>query len=427
MRSIKKSVVMSFSEAQALPRFDINKKVKRQTRFLTPVAWALALPETFKRKAKIKRIGMESLKKEPYLLLCNHNAFYDFKVATRAFFPRRATYIVAVDGFINREGIMRQVGCFGKRKYINDLGLVKQIKYSLDTLKHITVVYPEARYSLVGTTTSFPDSIAKLVKLTKSPVVTLITQGHHLSAPVWNLKPRKVHTEAVMTHLISKEEVATLSVEEINKRINEAFKYDDYAWQKENNVKIAEKFRAEGLEKVLYKCPACLAEGKMKGKGTILKCHACSKEYFMETDGSLKAVEGATEFSHIPDWHEWERSEVVKEIKSGTYHFEHEVSVESLPNSSGFFHLGKGILTHNKEGFTIKGKSHNGEEFTISKSANEQYSIHIEFNYFGRGDGISFSYPRDTYYFFSKDPAFLVTKAHFATEEIFKIIHSKDN
>ena len=69
----------------------------------------------------------------------------------------------------------------------------------------------------------------------------------------------------------------------------------------------------------------------MKGKGTILKCHACSKEYFMETDGSLKAVEGATEFSHIPDWHEWERSEVVKEIKSGTYHFEHEVSVESLP------------------------------------------------------------------------------------------------
>ena len=47
MRSIKKSVVMSFSEAQALPRFDINKKVKRQTRFLTPVAWALALPETF--------------------------------------------------------------------------------------------------------------------------------------------------------------------------------------------------------------------------------------------------------------------------------------------------------------------------------------------------------------------------------------------
>ena len=130
---------------------------------------------------------MESLKKEPYLLLCNHNAFYDFKVATRAFFPPAGQRISLVDGFINREGIMRQVGCFGKRKYINDLGPVKQIKYSLDTLKHITVVYPEARYSR-GYDNFFPDSIAKLVKLTKSPVVTLITQGHHLM-PVWNLKP----------------------------------------------------------------------------------------------------------------------------------------------------------------------------------------------------------------------------------------------
>ncbi len=425
MRKISKSVTMTFSEAQKLVRFDMNTKVKRQTRFLTPVAWLLALPETFKRKVKIIKKNMEGLKKEPYLLLCNHNAFYDFKVATRAFFPRRATYIVAIDGFINREGIMRHVGCFGKRKFINDIGVVKQVKYSLDTLRHITVIYPEARFSLVGTNHILPESLGKLVKFTKAAVVTLISHGNHLSQPVWNLRKRKVNTEAEMNQIITKAEVDTLSVEEINARINEAFKYDDYAWQKERGVKINEKFRAEGLEKVLYKCPACFSEGKMQGSGAILKCHACNKEYLMNTDGSLSAKEGVTEFSHIPDWHEWQRSEVVKEIKAGTYYFEHEVNVESLPNSSGFFHLGKGVLKHDENGFVIKGISHDGEEFSVTKPVNEQYSIHIEFNYFGRGDVISFSFPRDTYYFTSKDPSFLVTKAHFATEELYKLKTSK--
>lgn len=219
-------------------RFDMNKKVRRQNRVLMPLAWALSFPETFKRKLVIRRHNMEPLKKVPYLLLCNHNAFYDFKVATRAIFPRRATYVVAIDGFIDREALMRQVGCFGKRKFINDIGLFKQIRHSLYELKHITVIYPEARYSLVGTNHILPDSLGKLVKLLKVPVATLITKGNHLSSPVWNTRFRKVNTEADLTQLITKEESETLSVEEINDRINQAFVYDDYAWQKEKGVEI---------------------------------------------------------------------------------------------------------------------------------------------------------------------------------------------
>ncbi len=35
---------------------------------------------------------MEGIK-PPYLLLCNHNAFYDFMVATVATFPHQAFYV----------------------------------------------------------------------------------------------------------------------------------------------------------------------------------------------------------------------------------------------------------------------------------------------------------------------------------------------
>jgi 1-acyl-sn-glycerol-3-phosphate acyltransferase len=125
--------------------------------------------------------------KGPYVLLCNHNSFFDFKVATRAMFPRRANYVVAIDGFINREWLLRNIGCIGKRKFISDPNIVKQLRYSLETNKSIAVIYPEARYSLIGTTAIIPDSLGKLLKKFKYPVVTLISHGHHLHQPVWNL------------------------------------------------------------------------------------------------------------------------------------------------------------------------------------------------------------------------------------------------
>lgn len=417
---ISKIVMKPLSEVKELPRFDFNKKIKKQKWFLLPLAWLLALPETFLRRAKITKTNMESLKGKPYILLCNHNAFYDFKVATRAIFPRRATYVVAVDGFIGRETLMRHVGCIGKRKFINDMGLVKQIKRSLYELNHITMIYPEARYSHVGTNSLLPDSLGKLVKLLKVPVVTLISHGHHLSQPVWNLRKRKVRTTAELTQIVTLSQSTSLSVDEINRRINEKFMYDDYAWQKEHNVKIREKFRAEGLEAVLYQCPYCLGEGKHVTHENTISCTSCGETHTMNEYGELTNTNGPTKFSHIPTWYEWQRAQVKKEILSGAYEFRHAVNVNLLQSSKGFYEVGTALLVHNEAGFTITGTSF-GEDFVIKQEPLENYSVHVEYNYFGRGHGISFSKGNDTYYMFGNAKTYLVTKAHFAVEELYKI------
>src|SRR5690606_973279 len=116
---------------------------------------------------KVNKVNMKGLK-PPYLLLCTHHAFLDFKVTTHSIFPKRATYVVAVDGFIRREWLLRNVGAIGKRKFTpQDTLLFKQIKYSLDTLKRVTCLYPEACYSVIGTTALLPESLAKLAKVLK--------------------------------------------------------------------------------------------------------------------------------------------------------------------------------------------------------------------------------------------------------------------
>ena len=70
----------------------------------------------------------------------------------------------------------------------------------------------------------------------------------------------------------------------------------------------------------------------------MLSGNHCGKKWIMSTLGELKAEEGETEFSHF-DWYEWERHNVRMEIEAGTYHFQSEVIVHSLPNSKGLLIL----------------------------------------------------------------------------------------
>lgn len=406
-------------------RFDMLAFPKRQR--LRLLAWLISFPAVWQHKAEIKKIRMDELK-PPYLLLCNHNAFQDFKVTTAAVFPHRANYVVAIDGFTaptkkgfeSREWLLRTVGCICKRKFTNDAILVRQLNRVVKK-GDIAVLYPEARYSLCGTSAILPESLGKLCQLLKVPVVSLIMHGHHVNSPYWNLRERGVKpTEAVMTQLFTAKELAEASVEEINARIREAFTYDDFAWQKEKGIRTPQSWRAEGLHKVLYQCPHCKAEYRMRSEGTKLICSACGKSWTMSELGELSADNGETEFSHIPDWYEWERENVRREIEAGTYAITCPVRVESLPNAAGYIHLGEGTLTHNGEGFHVCVSGKHGE-FEMVKPVLSLYSCHIEYDYLGKyGDCVDLNTLEDTWYCYPHDCDFAVTKMALATEELYQ-------
>lgn len=400
-------------------KFDMARRPVRQRWFLTPVAWLLALPEVFARRLKITKIDMKGLK-PPYLLLSNHMAFVDFKSATRAIFPHKANYVVAIDGFLKGEWLLRQVGCICKRKFTDDLVLIRNMRHSLEVNKTILALYPEARYSYCGTQSVLPASLGKLIKLFKVPVVTYIQRGNHLSQPVWNLEKRKVRIEATMTRLFTPEQIEKASIEEINAALNRTFRYDDFRWQRENGIHIDYPERAKGLHHILYQCPHCGAESRMTSGGDEIRCEACGKRWSMSTLGELSAVSGPTEFSHIPDWFEWERAQVRKQVEDGGYFFMDRVVVDSLPNAKGYIRLGEATLTHSLEGFVLE-KMTDGEDFRLEKKPLSTYSLHIEFDYFGKGDCIDLSTLEDTFYIYPLTRKNVVTKIQFAVEEIYRL------
>ncbi len=412
---------------ESIPRFDMKRAPMRM--HLRPILWIATKPSLLLHRNRLTRVRTEGLK-PPYILLCNHNAFMDMSVAIRATSPHRVNFIVAIDGFIGREWLLRFIGCICKRKFTNDLQLVRHIKTVLSR-GDIIAIYPEARYSLCGTTAVLPDSVGKMAKLFKVPVVTLITHGHHVNSPFFNLPDHKVRgTEAVMTQLFTREELEALSVPEINEKIREAFVYDDYAWQKEKGIRITYKNRAKGLEKILYQCPVCKTEYQMHGEGTALKCASCGAEWFMTELGELEYRKGSSgsglpnpDFSHIPDWYEWERLNVRREVESGKYAFSCDAVVRALPNAKRFLELGKARFSHDVRGFHLSG-SYEGEDYSLEIPAQDLYSVHIEYEYLGKfGDCVDLNTLTDTLYVYPEDCLFSVTKIALATEELYRYYH----
>ena len=399
----------------------------RQPMFFVWLIWVLSKILLTGKKYKVEKIGMEGLK-PPYMLLSNHMSFIDFELIAMGTTPKRVNNVVNIDGYYKRPWLLELIGSICTRKFTNDLHLVKSIKKSLSR-GDILCMYPEARYSPCGTTSYLPDSLGLLIKRNKVPVVVAIHRGNYLHAPFWNFrKKRKVPLHTTMTLTLTPEEIESMTVAEINTRIREAFRYDDYKYQKENGILIAEPFRAEGLHKILYHCPNCMTESKMASKGTEIFCSECGKRWTLNEDGTLSANEGETEFSHVPDWFEWEREQVRKQIVTGEYTFTDTVDVHSMPRCWKFEPLGTATVTHDPEnGFVLSG-NYRGKDYRIQRAPMQINSLHVEYDFphIKPFDCIDISTEDDSFYCFPTKEN-VITKLGFATEEIYKLQQERIN
>ena len=369
---------------------------------------------------KVETIGMEGLK-PPYMMLSNHMHFIDFELAAMGTWPHPVSNVVSIDGYVIKGFLLEWIGAIATRKFTTDIHLVKSIRKVLQR-GDVLAMYPEARYSPCGTLAFLPDSLGKLIRMNKVPVVAVVHHGNHLYAPFWNFRAkRKVPLRTTMKLILTPEQIAKMSVEEINETLRRELSYDDYRYQKENGIRITEPYRAEGLHKVLYQCPHCMEEFRMDSKGTELFCTACGKRWNWNEDGNLEALEGNTEFAHIPDWFEWERAQVKEQIERGEYSFSEEVEVFSLPRILRYIPLGKAKLTHTvEEGFQLEGH-YRGQRYYIHRQPAQTNSLHGEYDFgpLDKADYVDISTENDSFYCRIGRKG-VITKLAFATEELYQ-------
>ena len=415
---------MDYDKVMALPR-PAHKLPRKPGMFWRCLIRFLTIFGMMGTKFRYETEGFEKIgKEEPCLILMNHTCFQDMEVAYRILFPRPFNIVCSNDGFIGffglMEWLMRTIGCVPTQKFVSDLRLIQDMDYAFKELKTSVLMYPEAGYSFDGTATTLPRKMGILLKKFDVPVVMVQTQGAFSRNPLYNeLQVRKkVPVSATVKCLFTREEIREKTVAELTAGVEGAFTFDQFRWQQEQGLEITEPFRADGLNRILYKCIACGAEGRMVGKGTTLTCPDCGKTHELTPLGKLEATDGNTPIPHIPDYYAWEREQVRQEILAGTYRMELDVKIGMLVDFKAIYMVGEGKLVHDRTGFTLTGcdgKLHYTQKPTAS------HSLNSDFFWYEVGDVIGLGDSDKLFYCFPQNAGDVVAKARLAAEELYKL------
>ena len=413
---------MDIDKVMALPRYP-HKLPRKPGMFWRTLIKALTYIGMAGTKFTYETERMELLgKDEPCLILMNHSCFLDMQIAYRILYPRAFNIIATSDSFVGlwglMEWVMRTIGCIPTQKFVTDIGLLQDMNYCFKTLGTSILMYPEASYSFDGTATALPRKMGVLLKKLGVPVVTVITEGAFAIDPLYNgLQKRKVNVRADVKCLATAEEVKSMTVAQLDALLDEAFSFDNFAWQQKNNVIIDEPFRADGLNRILFRCPHCGAEGNTEGKGTTLICHSCGVQYELTETGYLKCLNAEGKFTHIPDWYKWEREQVRASLQDGSYKLETDVDIAMMVDFKAIYRVGEGHLVHDENGFRLTGCD---GKLEYSQPPLACYGLYADYYWYELGDVICIGNNDALYYCFPQCGD-VVAKTRMATEELYKL------
>ena len=416
-----KTKTLSYDEVAKLPSWE-HKKPRKPSRFLEGIARIVIGGELKKVNFECEKIDMDRAGDGPWMILMNHCSFTDLSIAFEVLKDRPFSIVCTSDALVGKEGLMRSLGCIPTRKFVSDMSLISDMDYALNENKASVLMYPEAGYSLDGTGTKIPRRLGILLKKLKHPVVMITTYGAFTRDPLYNnLQKRDVKVTCTMKCLFTPEELAETKVRQIDEIVDKEFTLDYFKWQQDNSIEIDEPFRADGLNRILYKCPHCMTEGKTEGKGITLTCHECGATYELDTLGRLKGVNVEPKFTHIPTWFAWEREQLKEEIENGTYSLNVPCDIAILKDSKALYMVGSGTLRHNNDGFVLDGCD---GKLHYEQAPSASYSVNSDYFWYEIGDIVSIGTNDCLYYCFPKEGD-IVAKTRIAAEELYKLSKGK--
>ena len=130
-----KTKKLPYEKVLQLPPYR-HRRPKKPMWLFSTLMYLLSKPALWATRFSYKKIGMERLgKKEPCLYLMNHSSFIDLKIASGMLYPKPYNIVCTLDGFVGKAFLMRNLGCIPTKKFVPQLELVRDMIYSLKTLK----------------------------------------------------------------------------------------------------------------------------------------------------------------------------------------------------------------------------------------------------------------------------------------------------
>lgn len=251
------------------------------------------------------------LPKGAYLILSNHQTTMDPFFLSMSF--RFPVYFISSDDIFNLKVsplIRYLVAPIPKSKSMRDVVAMKNV-FRVIKEGGAVGIFPEGNRTISGGQWEMTDAVAKLAKAVKVPLVLYNLHGGYGTDPRWGHSLRKGKFYGGVKRVLSAEELAALSTEELFGLIKEELKVDDTS----SGVSFKSGKRAEYIERALYLCPVCGSVSGFVSHKYKFACRECNTASTYTTELSLSPPVG--EYRRIYEWFEWEREEIVKRVLAG--------------------------------------------------------------------------------------------------------------
>jgi 1-acyl-sn-glycerol-3-phosphate acyltransferase len=311
-----------------------------------------------KYRIKIENSSIQNMK-GPFIVLGNHPSSLDPFVMAVTMYPHKLNILGTNYYFRNPilRPLLKSSGIVPKIQAYKDTRAVRMMN-SVISRGGILAICPEGRRSTDGRQYKISDSIAKLIKLYKVPVVAVVSNGSYLSKPRWSASARRGCIEVTAKEVLTAEQVKNLNLYEIHTFVCSSIYYNDYEWNKTKKVSFMNKNTAENIHYILHKCPSCGKDKAMVATGNRLYCKFCENSAVMDEYGLLNPEkETSVIFEDAIKWLSWQRDKAREEVKNPNFSITSKVTKLRVADAftGPYRNSGHGELTLNQQGLTFKG------------------------------------------------------------------------
>jgi 1-acyl-sn-glycerol-3-phosphate acyltransferase len=315
--------------------------------------------------------------KAPFIVVGNHASRLDYIFSSLAFLPHTLNYVAGYNEFFRSHlaFIFRLMQAIPKKNFVNDLYAIREIRRVIGEKGNV-ILFPEGMSSISGANQPCAIASGKLLKHFGLPVLRIGIAGGYLTSPKYCLDERPGRVDVEVDLLFTPEQLAALSEKEIQARLDEAIRHDDYEWNKTARVRFDGKGQmAKNLQDMLYWCPRCGAEFAMKGEGDRIVCAECGNGAELNEYYDLTPLDETCVIPETPRvWWDLQRECARKLVAGETFVLREKVRLgtlpayESLKDQKTSEITGEGELTLDRAGLRFNGVR-DGKPFSFAVDA----------------------------------------------------------
>ncbi len=298
-------------------------------------------------KIKGQKIIEKTKIKGAAITLSNHTSFYDFAYTFSSIYPRRTNFIAARKMFHEKglKGFMKLARAIPKSLMEVDISATKS---TLKLLKKggIVTIFPEGQISPSGSTMYFNQAISKLVKKANVNLYIIKHFGAGLVNPPWSKKSFKGKILTKKYLLLNKEDISSMSVEQIHENIVKHLEYrpSEFVLKTKYRYKVND---ITNLNNLFYLCFNCNYEG-LEIKDNNLFCPNCMHSFKYDNKGFVNDIAYEQVFFK-------QQNHVINQIKQNPdFCLSANAKVISIKDNK-MQEVGFGKINLNKDTYTFKG------------------------------------------------------------------------